>query len=182
MHYTLCDMLADLTQNAVEANSSKVVIEFDQTDKDLTVFIKDDGKGMSEETLKKAQNPFYTDGVKHPGRKVGLGIPFFIQTIEETNGQWKITSEVGKGTTIYACFDLTNIDTPPIGDVPGFFRQILLFHGNCEMEISRKKDGQEKLDYLIKKSELIEALGDLENVANLALLGEFLESQEYGAD
>ena len=79
-------------------------------------------------------------------------------------------------------FDLTNIDTPPVGDVPGLFRQVLLLQNTVpgyEMEISRKKEtASGTLDYSILRSELVDALGDLENGKSLALLGDFLYSQE----
>ena len=179
MHYTLCDMVADLTQNSSEAGAKKITVEFTETLKDLTVYIRDDGKGMSPEVLKRVTDPFYTDGVKHPKRKVGLGIPFLIQTATETNGQWKITSKEGQGTTVFMRFDLTNIDTPPIGNVPSLFRQLLTLPNNFEMEILRKKEEKDStLKYELLRSEIVDALGGLETAANLALLGEFLESQE----
>ena len=91
MHYTLSDLIADIVQNSVEADSSQITLELDETQTGLTVYIRDNGKGMSEETLKKVQNPFYTDGIKHPNRKIGMGIPFLIQTVTQTEGDYKIT-------------------------------------------------------------------------------------------
>ncbi len=175
MHYTLCDLFADLTQNSVEAEAKKISVEVTETEADITVYIKDNGKGMSKKTLQKAVDPFYTDGVKHPKRKIGLGLPFLVQTANDTGGEWKIDSEEGKGTTVYCRFDTKNIDTPPVGDVALFFRQILTFTGDYEMEITRSKPG---CFYKLVRSELIEALGNLENAGNLALLGEYLASQE----
>lgn len=175
MHYTLCDLFADLTQNSVEAKASYIIVEFLETTSNITVYIRDNGKGMSEQTLKRATDPFYTDGIKHPKRKVGLGIPFLIQTATDTNGKWNITSTENVGTTVFACFDTTNIDTPPIGDIPSFFRQILTFNADYEMKIIRKKPNN---SYELLRSELIDALGNLQIATNLVLLGEFLASQE----
>ena len=59
MHYTICDLLADLTQNAVEADASKVTVEFLETDTELKVYIRDNGKGMDAETLKRVSIRFY---------------------------------------------------------------------------------------------------------------------------
>lgn len=180
MHYTLCDMFSDLTQNAFEANASLITIELKQDDREISINIEDNGKGMSSERLKKATDPFYTDGVKHPGRKVGLGIPFLIQTAEETGGSWNIKSEKGQGTVVHARFDLTNIDTPPVGDVTGYFRQILTFDGRYEMVIHRKTP---TLNYEVKRSELLEAMeleknGSFTDANALSLLGAYLESME----
>ncbi len=183
MHYTLCDLIADLTQNATEANSSNIDVNFIETEKSLSIVIKDNGKGMNSETLKRVKDPFYTDGIKHPNRKVGLGIPFLMQTAMSTDGDWDISSEEGIGTTVSMTFDLTNIDTPPIGDVTGLFRQILTLPGNYELIITRKKQTSSfNLDYCLIKTELLDALGGLESVSDLALLGDFIQSQEECED
>ncbi len=191
MHFTLCDMLSDLTQNAVEADSTVIRVRVRETDQELQVTIEDNGKGMTPAELKRAEDPFYTDGVKHPGRKVGLGIPFLIQTAESTGGSWSITSSKGtaedadkRGTTVEARFDLTNIDTPPVGDVTGFFRQILTFDGKYEMLLSRvlERNGH-VTEYTVSRSELLDALdlaaeGTFSDVGSLALVGQYLKSLE----
>lgn len=179
MHYTLCDLIADIVQNSVEAKATLIEVDFSETETEIVVYIKDNGKGMSQETLNKVSNPFYTDGKKHPNRKIGMGIPFLIQTATETDGKWNIQSVEGKGTTVYTLFNLTNIDTPPLGNVSSLFRQILTFSGDFEMIINRKKNTAEtQLDYVVTKSELVDALGSLESIQSLSLLGEYLQSQE----
>jgi hypothetical protein len=140
--------------------------------------VKDNGKGMTPEELKRAMDPFVTDGVKHPQRKVGLGLPFLIQTAEQSGGGWDLQSEKGKGTTATAWFDTGNVDMPPVGDLPVMFRTILMFDGPDEVVIRRRRDGEVPLDYEVRKSELIEALGGLEDAGSLALLGKYLRSQE----
>ena len=181
MHYTLCDLITDLTQNAHEAASSHIRVEFSESDENLTVYIRDNGKGMDEELFKKASDPFYTDGIKHPSRKIGLGIPFLIQTAAQTGGEWKIDSTPEKGTVVYMSFDLNNIDTPPIGDVCGLFRQLLIFPGNYELEIVRTKHTQDCSSvYTLLRSQLSDALGKMETASDLVLLDEFLQSRENG--
>ncbi len=177
-------------------------IRLEQTETSIFFSVKDDGKGMTGKQLEKASDPFYTDGVKHPGRKVGLGIPFLIQTAEETGGSWKIethsagneAAEMGSGQetwnglsrngetgTFLACsFDLTNIDLPPLGDVPGFLRQVLTFNRDYEMTVKRKAPWTE---YTIKRSELLDVLElnspeEFSEVSVLSLLGTYLESLE----
>lgn len=191
MHFTLCDMLSDLTQNAVEADSTVIRVSVRETATELQVTIEDNGKGMTPPELKRAEDPFYTDGVKHPGRKVGLGIPFLIQTAESTGGSWSIKSSKGtaetadkRGTIVEARFDLTNIDTPPVGDVTGFFRQILTFDGKYEMILSRVLERNGRVtEYTVSRSELLDALdlaseGTFSDVGSLALVGQYLKSME----
>jgi hypothetical protein len=169
-------MIADLTQNAVEAGASVINVDVDESNDALSFEIRDNGKGMSPALLEKVKDPFYTDGIKHPSRKVGLGIPFLIQTATETGGSWSLESTQGAGTTIGGRFSKANIDTPPVGDIPGLFRQILSQSGPFEMIITRKKaDG---LDYRVVRSEIAEALGDLETVDSLSLLEQYLSGLE----
>ena len=148
--------------------------------------VRDNGKGMTAEELSRALDPFVTDGVKHPHRKVGLGLPFLIQTAEQSGGGWDVQSEKGKGTTATAWFDTGNVDTPPVGDLPGMFRSILMFDGPDEVVIRRQREGTlpggTALDYEVRKSELVEALGGLEDAGSLAMLGQYLHSQEENDD
>lgn len=180
MHFTLADLITDITQNASEAGADLVELEVRETGGEFRFLVRDNGKGMTKEELGRAVDPFVTDGVKHPHRKVGLGIPFLIQTAEQSGGGWDVQSEKGKGTTATAWFDMNNVDTPPMGDLPGMFRTILMFEGPADVHIrrSRNGDGVRALEYEVRKSELADALGDLEDTGSLVLLDKYLRSLE----
>jgi hypothetical protein len=179
MHFTLADLVTDITQNAVEAGADTVELEVTEGGGEFRFLVRDNGKGMTKEELARAIDPFVTDGIKHPNRKVGLGLPFLIQTAEQSGGGWDIKSEKGKGTTATAWFDTGNVDIPPTGDIPGMFRTILMFNSNAEIILRRKKMLNETVnEYEVCKSELLEALGGLENAGSLVLLGEYLRSLE----
>jgi signal transduction histidine kinase len=144
MHYTLADLMTDIIQNGVESGAGVVEIEVNETPNwgkgEFRFTIRDNGKGMSSEEIKLAQDPFFTDGVKHPQRKVGLGLPFLIQTAGQCGGAWEIKSEKGKGTEVSAWFDTANVDLPPLGDLSETFRTALLFQGPEEMVIRRNDE------------------------------------------
>lgn len=187
MHFSLCDMFSDLTENAVYSGADTIRVKLSQTDTVISLVIEDNGKGMTPEQLARATDPFYTDGIKHPGRKIGLGIPFLIQTAESTGGTWNIQSNangVSRGTIVTCSFDLTNIDTPPVGDVTGYFRQILAFDGPYEMviEYSAQNGSTDAPNgFTVRRSELLEALGLTEegsftDASSLSLLGQYLEN------
>lgn len=179
MHFTLCDLAADIAQNAAESGASLVDAEIAETDREFRFRFVDDGKGMTEAELERAKDPFHTDGKKHPGRRVGLGIPFLIQTAVQTGGSWSMRSEKGGGTTVEARFDLTNLDAPPVGDVPGLIRTMLLFEGPAETVVKRSYEGARgAASYEVRRSELEEALGSLEDAGALVLLGRYLGSLE----
>lgn len=179
MHFTLSDLVIDITQNAVESGASLVELEIQETDKEFRFILKDNGRGMNKHELERAIDPFISDGKKHPHRKVGLGIPFLIQTALQSGGGYDVHSEKDTGTVVMAWFDLTLTDTPPVGDISGMFRTVMLFAGPEELNIRRSRyTGKGEKSYKTSKSELRGVLGDLEDAASLILLDRYLKSLE----
>ena len=181
MHAEIADFLVDCLQNSVEAKASKVILNYTEYVGDrIEVEIIDNGCGMSPETLKKATDPFFTDGTKHVKRKVGLGIPFLMQAVSLSGGKFNVDSKVGKGTKFSFSFDLKNIDTPPQGNLSAAVLQTMMFDGDFEFEFNRKRirDGKES-GYTVLRTELIDALGgDLSDASSIKLAKDFLRSQE----
>ena len=60
MHYTLCDLFSDLTQNAVEAGADFVKVRMEAGASAVSLAIEDNGKGMSPDELARATDPFYS--------------------------------------------------------------------------------------------------------------------------
>lgn len=171
--------MADLFQNSVEAGARTVGVVLDQDERSFTMTVADDGKGMDEAELVRAQDPFYTDGVKHRHRKVGLGLPFVIQTTRMTQGWFQISSRKGEGTTVEARFNLEHWDTPPVGDLPATLSQLLALGGDHEATVVRRRTGPRGSgSYKAQRSELREALGNLEDLGSLTLLREYFRSNE----
>ena len=119
--------ILDVAENSTRANAKIVQITVDINEaKDLlTVIIKDDGCGMSEEQLASVQDPFFTT---RSTRKVGLGVPFFKEAALQTNGSFDIESELGVGTMVTASFQINNIDRMPLGDITGTIHQLVIYH------------------------------------------------------
>jgi hypothetical protein len=179
VHFTLCDLVTDITQNAAESGAVRVELEVRETDTEFRFTVRDNGKGMEQDEIERAKDPFITDGIKHPHRKVGLGIPFLIQTAFHSGGGWALQSQKNQGTTISAWFDMANVDTPPVGELPGMFRTVLLFAGPQEVLVSRSLENRSRqVHYTVCKSELINVLGDLEDAGSLALMDQYLRSME----
>ncbi len=177
MHYALCDFVLDIVQNSIEAASTLVRLDFDESELWYSVTVTDNGGGMTESQRRRALDPFYTDGTKHAKRTVGLGLPFLVQAVEQAGGAFSLESEKGSGTKVAFRFPKDNVDCPPLGDLAGLFQAVLCFPGDHEMSIARKKPGRDEA-YELTRSELVEAIGDLERVSSLVMLRDFLESQE----
>ncbi|MBK5200351.1 MAG: ATP-binding protein [Spirochaetaceae bacterium] len=179
MHRYLTDYILDITQNSFEASSTNVVLKIDEEDRYFSFFISDDGSGMSQEVLSKVLDPYYTNGIKHKSRKVGLGLSFLVQTIKDTGGTFDIKSKIGEGTVVMSSFDLCNIDTPPIGDIPTTLLALISSPQAKNFSIERNiKTKLGNSSYQLARSELIDVLGDLNNSSSLFMLREYLRSQE----
>jgi len=68
----------------------------------LEITIEDDGCGMSEETLARAKEPFFS--TKEVGKGNGLGLSVTSGIIHQHGGQFQLKSQIGKGTE--ACIHL----------------------------------------------------------------------------
>jgi len=117
--------ILDIAENSVNAGASKVeitVLENINKDK-LTIIIKDDGKGMDAETVKRVTDPFITSRTT---RKVGLGLPFLKAAAEACQGSLRIHSQPGEGTQIEVNFQRSHIDRMPLGDLQTTFLNLLI--------------------------------------------------------
>lgn len=117
--------ILDLVQNSVRAGANVVTIRiaYDPEKDELLLELIDDGCGMDEALLERVTSPFATTRTT---RKVGLGIPMLKQLTQLCEGSFSIKSEVGKGTTLTATFRMSSIDLPPLGDLPGTMRSLIL--------------------------------------------------------
>ena len=175
MHATICDMITDLVQNSIEARSTEITLEVEETKTNLKIEIADNGKGMSTAMLEKAKDPFYTNGQKHKHRKVGLGLPFLFQTAEMTDGKAAIQSKENKGTTVSFSLDPEHVDLPMFGNFSTAVVALMNYGFDGDLNIKRSVNNR---SYSIHKNELVEALGNLNELDSLTLLKQFITSQE----
>jgi signal transduction histidine kinase len=93
-------VLINLIINASQAMSDDkrgvIRVVTSQTESEVIVEISDNGKGMSEGTLKSIFDPFFT--TKRARGGTGLGLSIVYRIIEEHRGIISATSEVGEGT------------------------------------------------------------------------------------
>ena len=170
--------IMDILQNSTRAKANNITLEvLENYDADtLTLIFKDDGCGMSAETVEKVTNPFFTTRTT---RKVGLGLPLLKQNTEMTGGSMKIESEVGVGTTVTAIFGLTHLDRPPMGDLAGTMVLTIAAHPEIRFlfHFKRVKDGSTQIDYLLDTDEVYEALDgvSLQEPDVMAYLKEMVE-------
>lgn len=90
-------VILNIIKNAVESCEKDTghvsTTIFTDTDS-LYIYVKDNGTGMTKETLDKILTPFYT--TKEKG--TGLGVSLSKEIIESHGGNLSYTSDIGKGT------------------------------------------------------------------------------------
>ena len=137
----------DITENSVKAGANLTEISILENSKTLTMIVKDDGCGMSEETLRTVENPFYTTRTT---RKVGLGIPLLKMAAEMTGGSVKIVSSTDSknhGTTVTAVFYKNHLDFTPLGDIKETIVTLIQGHPNTDfLFVHQCENGEVKLD------------------------------------
>ena len=127
--------ILDITENSVKAKATLVEILLTENEDTLTITIKDNGTGMTEEVLRSVTNPFYTTRTT---RKVGMGIPLFKFAAEQTGGRLDIESRhcdsfpEGHGTTVSATFCKTHIDFTPLGDIVSTVTTLIQGHPDVD--------------------------------------------------
>ena len=131
--------ILDIAENSISASAKRIEIRIDEDPvKDLlTIEIKDDGKGMDEQTLQKVLDPFFTT---RKTRKVGLGLSLLAQAARETDGNLELDSRNGEGTTVKATFRFSHPDRKPMGDIDETIRTLVVGYPGVDFLYEHKKN------------------------------------------
>lgn len=123
--------ILDISENGITAGASSIYISvsLEGEGEVMKIKVEDNGKGISEEALRKVKDPFYTS---RTSRKVGLGLPLLTQHAQMAGGELEILSEPGKGTVVEASFLNHHPDRQPLGDLEGCW--ILQVTSNPDIE------------------------------------------------
>ncbi len=164
--------ILDITYNSIKAKAETIEITVLESVSKNTVEIeiKDNGCGMSEEFLQKVTDPFVTTRTT---RKVGLGIPLFKQSAEDTDGSFSIRSKVGEGTVVQASFRLDHLDRAPIGDMSGTMTSLIQANDQIRFIYRHATDNG---TFVLDTDEFHAQLGDvpLSEPAVLNWIGEYI--------
>ncbi len=165
--------ILDIGQNSVSAGASliEIIVEENSVKDTLRITVKDNGRGMSAETLGKVVDPFYTSRTT---RKVGLGIPMFKANAEQCAGAFKLVSEVGVGTELCAEFKRSHIDRVPLGNMADTIMAMVMANPQGDLRYLHTVD---ECSFSVDTREMREALGDvpLDDVSVLMWIKEYVE-------
>ncbi len=104
----------------------------------IMLAVSDTGEGMTESTLQKIFDPFFS--TKPPAEGSGLGLPMVLGFMKQSNGTVRVYSELGVGTTFKLYFKVSGKDpaefhAAPLETPTENFRntRILLVEDNAEL-------------------------------------------------
>lgn len=149
--------ILDALENSVEAGATNIdlLIEESLESDSLTITIKDNGRGMTEEFARQVLNPFVTTRTT---RHVGLGLPLFAAAARRCNGDLQIRSARGAGTTVSASFQLSHIDRAPLGDIADSLIAVILSDRAVDIAYMHRVDGR---SFSLDTAEVRRELGDV---------------------
>ncbi len=147
----------DIMQNSIAAKGSliRVNVLVKSENKMLEVVIEDNGCGMEEDLLARVTDPFSTTRTT---RKVGLGIPLFKASAEQSGGSFDISSQKGFGTTVTARYQIDHIDRPPLGDMAGIITDMSAAYPKTEIQLLIESGNRQ---FVFNSREVSETLGEV---------------------
>ncbi|MGA9363726.1 MAG: PAS domain S-box protein [Bacteroidota bacterium] len=83
--------------DAIDGKEGRIIVRTTASDEKVYIIFQDTGRGIPEENLEKIFEPFFT--TKAIGEGTGLGLWVSYGIIKNFNGDIKVASVVGKGTT-----------------------------------------------------------------------------------
>jgi anti-sigma regulatory factor (Ser/Thr protein kinase) len=159
--------ILDLVENSITAGAKQIEIKVVEDGREdlLTIEIKDNGRGMSEEMISKVLDPFVTTRTT---RRVGLGLSLFAQAARSCDGEVIVNSELGRGTRLVGTFQLSHIDLKPWGSMVNTLVTLIVGNPEIDFYYHHQKDSFEySLDTEVIKKELGEVPISNTEVINL---------------
>ena len=134
--------ILDVLENSIEAGATHIELRIEEDLKNdiLRIVVGDDGQGMSREFARQVLDPFVTTRTT---RHVGLGLPLFAAAAERCNGELRIESKRGMGTTVTATFQHSHIDRAPLGNLATSLMAVILSEHQVDIHYKHTVDDRE---------------------------------------
>jgi hypothetical protein len=130
----------DIAENAVAAGAGKIVISINENEKRdlLTIRVSDDGRGMTDEELRRALDPFFTTKRK----RTGLGLALLAQTAGLCGGGVAVESAPARGTRVAARMSYGHLDRPPLTKMAETLMMLVYGHPGIDFRYRHRRNGR----------------------------------------
>ncbi|MEG0307523.1 MAG: HAMP domain-containing sensor histidine kinase [Clostridium sp.] len=102
----ISEALSNIIKNAIEhtGDNGKIEISLEETPISITIGVKDNGEGIEKSELKKIFNRFHKGENSINPSSIGIGLCLSKSIIKAHNGDIRVDSQVGVGSTFYITF------------------------------------------------------------------------------
>ena len=133
-------MLWEIVDNAVDEAANGFADTINVTlNKDNSVTVEDNGRGMDADTLYRCTDPFMTT---RTARRVGLGLALFKLSAEQSGGSFTMRSEQGRGTRAEAAYIISGIDRAPLGSIADTMAALIAANPETDFTLEYTADGK----------------------------------------
>jgi hypothetical protein len=142
--------ILDLVENALTAGADRISVRVEEStaaDR-LSIWVRDNGKGMPEEKIRHLDNPFVTT---RETRRVGLGLSLLAAAARRCDGDLSVQAQPGRGTSVNADFRRSHIDRAPMGDIAATLGMVLLSNPDIDFTYVHRIDEK---DFTLSTREL----------------------------
>jgi anti-sigma regulatory factor (Ser/Thr protein kinase) len=134
--------ILDVVENGITAGGDCIWIEIDENRKEdqITILIRDNGRGMPIEKVENIDDPFITSRTT---RRVGLGLSLLAAAARRCEGTLRVESEPGKGTEVEATFRYNHIDRAPLGDMAATLGTLIIGNPGIDFIYAHRIDNKD---------------------------------------
>ncbi len=93
-------IITNLVSNAVRYAKKEIRLDCRCIDNRLFITVSDDGNGFSEEALRLAMEPYYTEEEKNSGIHYGLGLSICRELIDKMGGEISLSNDNGARVSV----------------------------------------------------------------------------------
>jgi len=133
--------ILDLVENALTAGADRIAVRVEEStaaDR-LSIWVRDNGRGMPEEKIRHLEDPFVTT---RKTRRVGLGLSLLAAAAKRCDGDLAVTAQPGRGTSVRAYFRRSHIDLAPMGDIAATIGVVLSANPDVDFTYTHRVDEQ----------------------------------------
>ena len=135
--------ILDIAMNSLAAGARTIQIAVIESVKHdwLIIRIRDDGRGMDSQTLKRVLARNFTTK-SHRRKPIGLGLALLRQSSEMCGGTFHIRSASDQGTSITASMRMAHVDRPPLGDLQATMLALCVSNEAVDVQLHYRSDDE----------------------------------------